>query len=82
MLTKPLNEHLLWQGAIQAANYPQPICKPDMVGFTKINSLTGVIVKNQPSINDELALKSRAMSYNYWNAVEMRKRLYRLERVF
>ncbi len=82
MLTKPLNEELLWKGAIQAAKYPQPICKADMVGFTRINSLTGVIVKNQPSINDELACISRKMSYNYWNAVEMRKRLYRLERVF
>lgn len=77
MLTKPLNEHLLWRGDIQKANYPAPVCKPDMVGFTQINSLTGTIIKGQEPIYKGLAEKPAFESSLYWQGVNERKRLYR-----
>jgi hypothetical protein len=77
MYTKPYNEHLLWKGKIQLANYPRPILKKDMVGLTKINSLTGTIVHGQPNIYDELYQKSLNESKEYWKGVDERKKLYR-----
>ena len=77
MHTKPLNEQCLWKGEIQKANYPKPVCKPDMVGFTKINSLTGTIMRGQEPLDKELTKKFEFESYLYWLGVEERKRLYR-----
>lgn len=77
MKTKPHNEHLLWKGKIQLANYPIPILKKDMVGLIKINSLTGTIIHGQPCIYDELHQKSLNESKEYWKGVEERKKLYR-----
>ena len=77
MKTKPHNEHLLWKGKIQIANYPIPILKKDMVGLTKINSLTGTIIHGQSCIHDELYQKTLNESQAYWKSVEERKKLYR-----
>ena len=77
MKTKPHNEHLLWKGKIQLANYPIPKPKKDMIGLIKINSLTGTIVHGQPNIYDELYQKSIDESKEYWKGVEERKKLYR-----
>ena len=77
MLTKPLNENLLWKGEIQKANYPPPVCKPDMRCFTKINSLTGTIIKGQEPIYKDLQKKQNFDSYLYWLGVEERKQIYR-----
>jgi len=77
MHTKPLNERDLWSGDIQKANYPAPVCKPDMVGFTKINSLTGTIIKGQVPIYKGLAEKAAYESQLYWIGVEKRKQIYR-----
>jgi len=77
MKTTPLNEHLLWKGKIQQANYPKPTIKKDMVGLTQINSLTGTIVCGQPCLHDILYQKSLEESQLYWKGVEERKRLYR-----
>jgi hypothetical protein len=81
MKTTPLNEHLLWKGKIQQANYPTPKLKKDMVGLIKINSLTGTIVHGQPSIEDELYQKTLNESKEYWKGVELRKKLYRESRL-
>lgn len=77
MKTKPRNEHLLWKGKIQLANYPIPTLKNDMVGLIKVNSLTGTIVHGQPSIEDELYQKTLNESKEYWKKVELRKKIFR-----
>jgi len=81
MHTKPLNEHILWKGAIQNTNYPAPVCKPDMVGFTKINSLTGTIIRGQEPLYKDLNKRLEYDSYLYWQGVEERKRIYRLNKL-
>ena len=73
MITKPRNKYLLWNGKIQLANYPQPILKKDMVGFIKINSLTGTVVHGQPSLYDEIYQKSLNESEAYWKKRKERK---------
>ena len=80
MHTKPLNEYHLWKGAIQKANYPAPVCKPDMRCFTKINSLTGTIIKGQEPIYKGLSEKYAFDSHLYWLGVEKRKQIYRLNK--
>jgi hypothetical protein len=77
MKTNPYNEHLLWKGKIQLANYPIPKLKKDMIGLTKINSLTGTIIHGQPCIYDELYQKTLNESQAYWKGFEERKKLYR-----
>jgi hypothetical protein len=77
MKTIPYNEHLLWKGKIQLANYPIPIVKKDMIGLIKINSLTGTIVHGQHCIYDELYQKTLDESKKYWKKVEEQKKLYR-----
>ena len=77
MKTKPLNEHLLWKGKIQLANYPKPTLKNNMVGFFEINSLTGTIIKGQPCLYDEYYQKTIDESKLYWANVEKRKQIYR-----
>ena len=77
MKTTPLNEHLLWKGKIQQANYPKPILKNNMTGLIQINSLTGTIVHGQPCLYELYYNKTIDESQLYWKGVEERKRLYR-----
>lgn len=77
MKTIPLNQHHLWKGKIQQANYPKPTLKKDMVGLIQINSLTGTIVHGQPCLYDMLYQKTLDESQAYWKGVEERKRIYR-----
>ena len=69
MLTKPLNEHLLWKGAIQRANYPAPVEKPPIYVNTKRNYhyLT----------NHYMAKKTIEMSRQYWEGEKLRRKAYR-----
>ena len=78
-MTKPLNEHLLWKGAIQRANYPKPVLKPNMI-LPEINTLTGRVM-NQENIND---LSYAIISKNYWDRTNLkiaRIRAKRLEKL-
>ena len=78
MHTKPFNESRLWKGTIQRANYTAASPKPPM-DLPLINSLTGTLVKNQGSISDDINKQFDMQSRSYWNQVNERKRLYRLE---
>jgi hypothetical protein len=85
-MSKPLNQHNLWHGKIQQANYPKPITKPDM----KLLPLTyhdgqGFIegaeyekIKNEYCDLDLSCKLFEKTSEAYWAAVEERKRHYRL----
>lgn len=77
MLTKPLNENILWKGEIQKACYRKPVIKQPMRGLTKINPLTGTIVHGQIHIADEIKLGWELKSKLYWEGVERRKMEYR-----
>ena len=74
-MTRPLNEHFLWKGAIQRANYPKSVAKPDMI-LPKICSLTGREI-NPPDLHSEMNRAYAQYSYQYWLGVELRKQLYR-----
>jgi len=78
-MTRPLNEHLLWKGAIQRAKYPRPTLKPPMI-LPKINALTGKEM-NPPNIHEEMNRIYAAYSRWYWTGVEVRKWAYRMERM-
>jgi hypothetical protein len=69
-MTRPRNEHLLWKGQIQLANYPKPILKPPMV-LPTINSLTGKVM-NPPDIHKEMNLAYASASRKYWLSVKNR----------
>ena len=75
IMTRPLNEHFLWKGAIQRANYPKSVAKPDMI-LPKICSLTGREI-NPPDLHSEMNRAYAQYSYQYWLGVELRKQLYR-----
>ena len=69
-MPRPKNEHLLWKGAIQRANYSRPILKPEMV-LPKINALTGKVM-NPPDIHAEMNASYAAFSKRYWDGVKSR----------
>jgi len=75
-MTRPFNEHLLWKGKIQRANYPKPIAKPPMI-LPEINSLTGKEM-NPPNIHKDMNKLYAQYSQEYWQGVNQRKYLYRL----
>jgi len=74
-MTRPFNEHLLWKGKIQQANYPKPTRKPPMI-LPEINWLTGHVM-NPPDIHREMNAAYATYSQQYWLGVEERKRAYR-----
>lgn len=76
-MTRPFNEHLLWKGKIQKANYPKPIRKPSMI-LPEINWLTGFPM-NQPDHNKDMNAAYATYSRQYWLGVEERKLAYRLK---
>ena len=76
-MTRPLNEHLLWKGAIQRANYKRPALKPPMI-LPKINALTGKEM-DPPNIHEEMNRIYAAYSRWYWAGVEVRKLDYRIK---
>ena len=73
--TRPFNEHLLWKGKIQKANYTTPLAKPQMI-LPKINSLTGKVMDSLVKPGD-LEKSYSVISKKYWTSVEERKRAYR-----
>jgi len=79
-MTRPLNEHLLWKGQIQKANYPLPIQRPLMI-LPTVNTLTGKLTLI-PALDIHTKMnKSYAIySQNYWANVENRKLKYRAEK--
>lgn len=77
-LTRPFNEHILWKGQIQKANYPNPLTqtqKPPMI-LPEINSLTGKVM-NPYDIHRDMNISYAIYSQAYWAGVEERKRKYR-----
>ena len=64
----------MWRSAIQRANYPVAVLKPQM-RLPEINSLTGkpVHCDLHKAINESYAKYSE----NYWYWVDIRKQLYR-----
>lgn len=77
MLTYPLKPHRLWVSSIQRANYPKAEQKPNMSGLTKINQLTGTIIRNQPKIADDIKALDTESSRIYWEGVKIRQKIYR-----
>ena len=77
MQQRPFNEHLLWKGSIQLANYPPPVQKPDMI-LPKINTLLG---GTYPEDVWEQATQNYARySRAYWQRVKRDHAIYRAER--
>ena len=74
-MTRPFNEHLLWKGKIQMANYPKSVAKPPMI-LPEINWLTGKEI-NPPDIHKERNRMNASLSRDYWFGVERRKQEYR-----
>lgn len=66
-MTRPFNEHLLWKGKIQKANYPTPSRKAPMI-LPEINWLTGHVM-NPPNINREMNVAYARYSQEYWQGV-------------
>jgi len=77
MLTKPLNENILWKSSIQKACYAEPAIKQPMRGLTLINPLTGTIVHGQVNLSEEINMRWLLTSKIYWEGVNERKALYR-----
>ena len=85
-MSKPLNQHKLWAGKIQKANYPKPITKPDMKllpltyhgGQSIIEGAEYEEIKKEYCDLDLSSKLFAKTSESYWAAVEERKRLYRL----
>jgi hypothetical protein len=75
-MTRPFNEHLLWKGTLQKANYPKSIAKPPMI-LPEINPLTGKEM-NPPNIHKDMNILYAQYSRAYWHGVNQRKYLYRL----
>lgn len=71
---RPLNEESLWRSAIQRANYPKPVRKPQM-WLPPVNSLTGkpVYCDLHKAMNESYAKYSEA----YWAGVALRAKNYR-----
>jgi len=67
-MTKPFNEHLLWKGAIQRANYPKAVLKPNMI-LPEINTLTGKVM-NQPNYHEMMNASYAVLSKTYWDRVK------------
>jgi len=74
-MAKPLNEHLLWKGKMQQANYPLPQRKAPMI-LPEVNWLTGHY-DNAPDLNKEMNQSYSTTSQLYWAGVEQRKIAYR-----
>ena len=72
---RPFNEEFLWKGTIQRANYPKPFVRPDM-DLPKINSLTG---KPYAADYEYIYKKTDETSRRYWEGVNKRKEIYRIE---
>lgn len=77
---RPFNEHALWQGKIQLANYPSNTEKPPMI-LPKINTIVGGTIKDPtaPQIWEEINHSYRKYSRTYWARVKERQHAYRME---
>lgn len=75
-MTRPFNEHRLWKGQIQLANYPPPVWQPPMI-LPQVNSLTGKPISTI-DIHTEMNRSYATYSQKYWQGVEQRKRAYRI----
>ena len=78
MQLKAFNEHILWKGQIQKANYSSFVIQPPMV-LPFINPLTGRHVPpSRPTIAEEIESRYKLKSEAYWDGVKARQRQYRL----
>ena len=77
---RPFNEHALWQGRIQRANYPPGHLNAPMV-LPKINTIVGGTIKDPsaPQIWEEITQSYTKYSRNYWANAKRRQELYRIE---
>jgi len=77
---RPFNEHVLWQGKIQRANYPPVQPKPPMI-LPEINKITGTIIKDpsSPPIWEEVTQSYNNYSTTYWSRVKDYHKTYRLQ---
>ena len=78
MRTKPFNEHALWRGKIQKANYPKPTEREPM-DLPKYNTLTGKSSPTNDRLHDEICQKTVAMSREYWFGERLRREAYRAD---
>jgi hypothetical protein len=76
---RPFNEHALWQGKIQRANYATPHEKPPMV-LPKISSHGGTIKDpTAPPIWEEINNSYTKYSSSYWTRVKDSHNKYRIQ---
>jgi hypothetical protein len=77
MRTKAFNEHMLWKGTIQRANYP--VLQQPPMDLPKFNTLTGKPHPSNDRIFDEICEKTTAMSREYWLGERLRREAYRAQ---
>jgi len=77
MPQKPYNEMLLWKGQIQRNQKLSMLNLGPMV-LPKVNSLTGNVIPERPSIHEEILYRYAVYSAEYWRKVKERQILYRL----
>lgn len=77
---RPFNDHTLWRGTLQRANYPLNPLKPSMI-LPKINNLVGGTIKDPsaPPIWEEVNQSYRNYSQSYWARVKGAHARYRIE---
>lgn len=77
---RPFNEHALWKGKIQLANYPTTSRNPPMI-LPKINSIVGGTLKDPsaPPIWEEVTQSYNNYSTSYWSRVKDAHNTYRLQ---
>lgn len=77
MPQKPYNEMLLWKGQIQRNQKLSMLSLGPMV-LPKVNSLTGNIIPERPTIHEEILYRYAVYSAEYWRGVKERQQKYRL----
>jgi hypothetical protein len=77
---RAFNEHALWQGKIQLANYPPPQQKTQMI-LPKINTIVGGTLKDPaaPPLWEQINQSYRRYSTSYWSRVKDSHKTYRIE---
>jgi len=78
MRTIPLEEGSLWKSKLRQNEFPLFSQKQDMV-LPKICSLTGRLLAH-PDYHQEMLDNYAKYSQKYWEGVEKRKQIYRMQR--
>jgi len=84
-MSKPLNEHKLWKGKIQLANYPPAVEKPPMNllpltyhgGQETIDGAEYTRIKNEYCDPKMLTKGYEDYSKKYWEGIRTRNAIYR-----